>query len=1042
MPQIDLTLHWLAIALDDGQTWLHAAGFPDLNRIAATRKGAERRLGKRIEGLLDRESPDHAHRRVWPVDASLSRVAIEFRPPARTTEWRQPVQLTVEVLCAARAGQWLGFAPALPLSVVADSEADLQAAVVQQAQVRLLKVERARLRELATLERFGGASLSAGSLSLALPSARTRAARQAPVAETVLSAVAEGFLPRRAFALEDTLLRLKEALSGESAHSVLLVGPPGCGKTTAVAELARRHPSLGLLRTSGARLIAGQSGYGQWQQRLRDLIRELAPGKTVLHLGALSELMEVGRCRAGEQSMAGFLRGDIARGNLRVIAECTPEELAAVERDEPGLIAAFQTVTMAAPDPTRTREILRAEAQALGIRLAEAEIGWLERLHRRYAGYSARPARVLKFLRELPPGEPIDAAQLTCRFAAQTGLPVWLLDETARYDADAAEAFFQQRVLGQQPAIRTLLQRIAEIKADLHREGRPLGSFLLIGPTGTGKTELAKTLAAFLFGSAQRLTRFDLSQCTDPLSVQRLIGSSAWGAPEGLLTARIREQPFSVLLLDEFEKADPSFFDLLLQMLGDGRLTDGSGRVADFSNAVVLLTSNLGAIEAGRASVGFAERSGTDPYQAAVQRFVRPELYNRFDAILPFAPLGPAECLAITAREVDRVLARDGLRQRGVEVELPGTLVDALAASGFDAAFGARALKRQIEAQLVVPMAEVLAAAPTAYRLVWPQAAWRPGADKDVGAPRAAVAPRSPGTVAAQAEAARAFRRQCTALASAPALGRLVDEAELLALNARRLAKRKQEPPESASRRLRLLNALKAEVAALSAAAAAHEDTVLEALWSGVATELPSTAPWLQQQLALKRRIFAAGHRAPDRIELLLVAEVHPWLLELLAACKAVATLQPVQLIERHGSQLTIRTLADTPDSRRLWAAPPASVIGCTVIATGELCAPLFAAECGIHVWRPPRDEGVARYGLLRAIDVHADLDPGLWRNLAESPLPRVREFDHERGELREGKARQPWDLLLPQRVMAQRMHERLQAAIDRIGVAEAEAEA
>lgn len=1042
MPQIDLTLHWLAIALDDGQTWLHAAGFPDLNRIAATRKGAERRLGKRIEGLLDRESPDHAHRRVWPVDASLSRVAIEFRPPARTTEWRQPVQLTVEVLCAARGGQWLGFAPALPLSVLADSEAALQEAVVQQAQVRLLKVERARLRELATLERFGGASLSAGSLSLALPSARTRAARQAPVAETVLSAVAEGFLPRRAFALEDTLLRLKEALSGESAHSVLLVGPPGCGKTTAVAELARRHPSLGLLRTSGARLIAGQSGYGQWQQRLRDLIRELAPGKTVLHLGALGELMEVGRCRAGEQSMAGFLRGDIARGNLRVIAECTPEEMAAVERDEPGLIAAFQTVTMAAPDPTRTREILRAEAQALGIRLAEAEIGWLERLHRRYAGYSARPARVLKFLRELPPGEPIDAAQLTRRFAAQTGLPVWLLDEAARYDAEAAEAFFQQRVLGQQPAIRTLLQRIAEIKADLHREERPLGSFLLIGPTGTGKTELAKTLAAFLFGSAQRLTRFDLSQCTDPLSVQRLIGSSAWGAPEGLLTARIREQPFSVLLLDEFEKADPSFFDLLLQMLGDGRLTDGSGRVADFSNAVVLLTSNLGAIEAGRASVGFAERSGTDPYQAAVQRFVRPELYNRFDAILPFAPLGPAECLAITAREVDRVLARDGLRQRGVKVELPGTLVDALAASGFDAAFGARALKRQIEAQLVVPMAEVLAAAPSAYRLVWPQAAWRPGADEDVGAPKAAVAPRSPGTVAAQAEAARAFRRQCTALASAPALGRLVDEAELLALNARRLAKRKQEPPESAARRLRLLNALKAEMAALSAAAAAHEDTVLEALWSGVATELPSTAPWLQQQLALKRRIFAAGHRAPDRIELLLVAEVHPWLLELLAACKAVATLQPVQLIERHGSQMTIRTLADTPDSRRLWAAPPASVIGCTVIATGELCAPLFAAECGIHVWRPPRDEGVARYGLLRAIDVHADLDPGLWRNLAESPLPRVREFDHERGELREGKARQPWDLLLPQRVMAQRMHERLQAAIDRIGADEAEAEA
>src|SRR6185437_15489429 len=134
---------------------------------------------------------------------------------------------------------------------------------------------------------------------------------------------------------------------------------------------------------------------------------------------------------------------------------------------------------------------------------------------------------------------------------------------------------------------------LATVKAGLTRPRRPIASLLFIGPTGVGKTEMSKAIASYLFGAAQRLTRFDMSEFADPRAVPRLIGSS-FGA-EGLLTSKIREQPFSVLLFDEVEKADPQFFDLLLQVLGEGRLTDGGGRLADFSNAVIVMTSNLGA---------------------------------------------------------------------------------------------------------------------------------------------------------------------------------------------------------------------------------------------------------------------------------------------------------------------------------------------------------------------------------------------------------------------------------------------------------------
>ena len=339
----------------------------------------------------------------------------------------------------------------------------------------------------------------------------------------------------------------------------------------------------------------------------------------------------------------------------------------------------------------------------------------LDRLHRRYATYSVYPGRPLRFLTNLIHDHPAgDEAPTAPRRSPgpsrETGLPRVLLDDATPLDLDAARRWFAARVIGQDEAVDLVVDLLATVKAGLARPGKPIASLMFIGPTGVGKTEFAKALAAFLFGDGRRLARFDMSEYADPISVLRLIGG-ATGRGEGLLTARVREQPFSVLLLDEFEKADPSFFDLLLQVLGEGRLTDVAGRLADFRNAVVIMTSNLGAKGYRRGRSGFA-RGTRDRDQARahfireVQAMVRPELFNRIDRIVPFASLDEATARGIVDRQIGLIARRDGFRSGLVRMSIAPEVPAALARRGHDPTYGARPLKRAIERELLAPLAE------------------------------------------------------------------------------------------------------------------------------------------------------------------------------------------------------------------------------------------------------------------------------------------------------------------------------------------------
>ena len=286
-------------------------------------------------------------------------------------------------------------------------------------------------------------------------------------------------------------------------------------------------------------------------------------------------------------------------------------------------------------------------------------IDTLDKLHRRYATYSAFPGRPLRFLRNLltDAARRIDmmiwSEDITTAFSQETGLPLWLLEPSARLDLQAAHAWFAQRVIGQEQAVAAVVDLLATVKAELSRPGRPIASLLFIGPTGVGKTEMAKSLAEFLYQDPRRMTRIDMSEYADPLAADRLIGGAGG---EGLLTAKVREQPFGVVLLDEFEKAHLRLFDLLLQVLGEGRLTDAAGRLADFRNSVVIMTLNLGVDSFGRAAAGFAgpTPSGDAPehFTREVERFLRPEMFNRIDRIITFMPLEKAALRQIARREL------------------------------------------------------------------------------------------------------------------------------------------------------------------------------------------------------------------------------------------------------------------------------------------------------------------------------------------------------------------------------------------------------
>ena len=721
--------------VDDDLQLLTPILFPSYSRLIVGEK-IPRAFTKKLEEQVGNLRNSIRHQHVIAEPPTVRTIELEISPPdrqARQLQWLHPIHLAFHLV------EWnhqneatIVFVPALQIEIIVQKKNPVEQDELIRREIRNC-LFRGRFLDsyskLIEFARYSSPEMESFDCRYEwlTPREEELAQREKKDDTETLRKVAERIDKRSrtaAHCFEDELKKLKEILFDQLPQSVLLVGQSGVGKSSLVRELAARKSTHGLAHvefweTTGSKIVAGMSGYGQWQERCEKLIEELRPRQAVLHLGNLYELIHVGKSISQDQGIASFLRSFIERGVIRVTAEVLPEHLTLIEKEDPQLLHAFQRLNLDAPTAEKASRILKKEAQyrrpQAKVQFESAAIEQLLQIHRRYATYSALPGRPIAFLRKLvddaKAGSTITTEDVISRFADETGLPFFLLSQEIPLKIDESNAWFSEKVIGQLEAVNLVVDMLAAVKANLTPQGKPIASFLFIGPTGVGKTEMAKSIASFMFGDPQKMIRFDMSEFSNPLSVERLIGGV--GGAEGLLTSKVRQTPFTLLLFDEFEKAHPSFFDLLLQILGEGRLTDAQGRTTDFSTTIIVMTSNLGAESLKDQSLGFgladsrADRTKSH-FDKEVQKFVRPELYNRIDRIVPFAPLDRETVQKVTRRELDKLQRREGLWFRPVSLDISDDAVKYVAEKGMDPRYGARPIQRFIQDHLVVPVASKL----------------------------------------------------------------------------------------------------------------------------------------------------------------------------------------------------------------------------------------------------------------------------------------------------------------------------------------------
>jgi len=502
--------------------------------------------------------------------------------------------------------------------------------------------------------------------------------------------------------------------------SLLFVGPRGAGKTTLVRRIARalleqsrgkRGRRRRLWSTSADRIVAGMVYLGMWQQRCLQIVAELNDSPDLLYVDRLADLLAPASDGA---SIAELLAPAVIAGQLTLIAECDEVELVRARQRFPALVDALRVVRVPEATPSQTIALLEpyGQRQSPAVALSHDAARRLVELLAAFRRDTAFPGKALAFVDYLAtkPARTgaLSLADVTAAFAAWSGLPVELLAPEHALDTAAIAAALQKGVIGQDHACSVAGRVIARLKAGLDDPQRPVGALLFAGPTGVGKTELAKQLARYLFGDAERLVRVDMSELVTGAAIARLITPSPAGTS---LADRIRRQPLSVVLFDEIEKADAAAFDLLLGVVGEGRLTDALGRLVDFRMAVIVMTTNLGAADPTPA--GFSSIPDlTADHAGAIRKFFRPELLGRIDSIISFKPLATPALERIVELELDKLRKRPGLVARNLRIEMTPAARARLAVLGHDPKLGARPLRRTLEDLVVAPLAERMARSP------------------------------------------------------------------------------------------------------------------------------------------------------------------------------------------------------------------------------------------------------------------------------------------------------------------------------------------
>jgi ATP-dependent Clp protease ATP-binding subunit ClpC len=510
------------------------------------------------------------------------------------------------------------------------------------------------------------------------------------------------------------------ALEGTPPRSVLLVGEHGVGKTAlARVALDRIERSPTVFETTAAQINAGAVYVGELEGRVKTLVDALEGQDVVWILPELQETLFAGQHTRSPQGLLDALLPHIESGAITLVAEVTPTAAELLVAARPRVSSAFEVVRVRPLDEVDAIAVAKhaLEQDALDVAADAETLAEAFELAQHFLPDVAPPGNVLRLLHATAAeaaehgAETFVGADVLATLAAASGLPLALLDPDAPLPLEEVRSFFERRVLEQPEAVDCVVERIAMIKAGVTDPTRPLGVFLFVGPTGTGKTEIAKTLAEFLFGSADRLVRLDMSEYQTPEALERLLSDTATESRGAALVSSVRKDPFAVVLLDEFEKASPPIWDLFLQVFDDGRLTDLQGRVVDFRRCVIVLTSNLGAPLVRGPSVGFEPTEhvfSSTGIERAIRASFRPEFLNRLDRVVVFRPFERSAMRALLDKELAEALARRGLRGRPWAVELDDSAYAFLVDKGFSPELGARPLKRALERYLLAPLAAAI----------------------------------------------------------------------------------------------------------------------------------------------------------------------------------------------------------------------------------------------------------------------------------------------------------------------------------------------
>ena len=587
-------------------------------------------------------------------------------------------------------------------------------------------------------ELFGGAEEGRGALPNA-SSARPAGLRRAETRtldqygrDLTALALAGGIDP--VVCREKEIRRTVQILSRRTKNNPVLVGEPGVGKT-AVAE------GLALLMARGAApaelskkrlvsldmpsLLAGTKYRGDFEERVKTVLREVSrAGDVILFIDELHTLVGAGSAE-GAIDAANILKPALGRGEVQIVGATTPEEYRRHIEKDAALERRFQRVHIDEPDREQSLRMLRSLRPGLErhhhVAISDAALEAAYELSVRYITERSLPDKAIDLIDEAASASQVsldraevDAAAVAEVVAQWTKIPVAALGRDEKRALLDLEEKLRRRVIGQEKAVSVVARAIRRSRVGLSDERRPVGSFLFLGPTGVGKTELCRALAEEIYGDRGALIRLDMSEYMEKHAVSRILGSPPGyvGYEEGgQLTERVRAHPWSVVLFDEIEKAHEDVRAILLQIMDAGRLTDASGRVADFRGTLVVMTSNVGAaaLSQGKPAIGFSAAAEEADAEARVREELRgvfrPEFLSRIDETVFFRPLGKEELRAITSQLLGETAAR--FEKLGVSLTVSEAASGRIAAEG-GAREGARPLRRAVRRLIEDPAAELL----------------------------------------------------------------------------------------------------------------------------------------------------------------------------------------------------------------------------------------------------------------------------------------------------------------------------------------------